>query len=128
MTAGLVLLCKIWEFTDHTDEVGGHTPSGTVVYEGVQLRLQNPRNSLEMNIQGYETSKFFSATILQRAGMNLFEKKHYIEITRPTNHRYCQKMFRIISIQESSFHPSDPRRYLVINCERSDIPHGESFQ
>src|SRR3990167_8484347 len=120
MTAGFVLLGKIWEFTDHTDDVGGSTPSGTVIYEGVEARLQNARNSLDMNIQGYETSKFFSALIYPRPGMNLVEKKHEFEVTSPPNHRYYGSRFRIVSIQEPNFHPADPRRYLIVNLERSD--------
>ena len=128
MTAGLILLGKIWAFTDAYDDVGGHTPSGSVIYEGVQARLQNSPNSLEMNIQGYETSKFFSAIIQPRAGMELVEKRHYFEPTSPTNHRYYLKMFRIVSIQETNFHPADPRRYLLVNFERSDTPHGEQYQ
>ena len=128
MTAGFVLTGKIWEFTDRTDEVGGSTPSGSVIYEGVETRLQNSPNSLLMNIQGYETSKFFSATIQPKAGMNLIEKKHYFEPTSPPNHRYYGKMFRIVSIQEPNFHPADPRRYLVVNFERSDPAHGNSYQ
>lgn len=128
MTAGLILLGKIWEFTDHADDVGGYTPSGTVIYEGVQMRLHNPRNTLEMNIQGYETSKFFSALLYPRPGMNLVEKKHFVEITSPTNHRYYQKKFRITQIIEPDVHPSDPRRYLLVNLERSDEPHIENAQ
>lgn len=128
MTAGLVLNCNIWEFTDHADEVGGYMPSGTVIYENVQLRMQNPRNSLLMNIQGYETSKFFSATLHPRSGMNLQEKKHYAQVVSPTNHRYYLKFFRIISILEPDVHPADPRRFLILNLERSDSPHGESYQ
>lgn len=128
MTAGLILLGKIWEYTDHQDDAGGYTPSGTVIYEGVQMRLHNPRNTLQMNIQGYETSKFFSVIIQPRPGMNLVEKKHFIQITSPTNHRYYLKKFRIINISEPDVHPSDPRRYLLLNLERSDEPHSEEFQ
>lgn len=128
MTAGFVLAGKIWEFTDYLDDVGGSTPSGTVVYENVSLRLQNSPNSLEMNIQGYETSKFFSATIQPRPGMNLIEKKHYFQPTSPPNHRYYLKMFRIVSIQEPNFRPADKRRYLIANFERSDIGHTENHQ
>lgn len=128
MTAGFVLSGKVWEFTDSVDDVGGGEPSGTVVYENVSLRLQNSPNSLEMNIQGYETSKFFSATIQPRPGMNLVEKKHYFQPTSPPNHRYYLKMFRIVSIQEPNFHPADKRRYLVVNLERSDIAHTENYQ
>lgn len=128
MTAGFVLSGDIWEFTDHVDDVGGSTPSGTVVYENVSLRLQNSKNSLDLNIQGYETSKFFSATVQPRPGMNLVEKKHYFQPTSPPNFRYFMDMFRIVSIQEPNFHPADPRRYLVLNLERSDIGHSESHQ
>ena len=128
MTAGFVLSGKIWSFSYSTDEVGGSVPTGTVVYEEIQARLQNSPNSLDLNIQGYETSKFFSAIIRPREGMNLVEKKHYFEVTSPPNHRYYQKMFRIVSIQEPNFHPADPRRYLVVNFERSDATHGEDYQ
>ena len=128
MSAGFVLSGNIWQFTDHVDDVGGSTPSGTVVYENVQLRLQNSPNSLDLNVQGYETSKFFSATVQPRPGMNLVEKKHYLEVLSPPNHRYYQKMFRIESIQEPNFHPADKRRYLVINLTRSDIAHSENHQ
>lgn len=128
MTAGLILLGRVWEFTDRYDDVGGQTPTGTILYEGVQLRLQNSPNSLAMNIQGYETSKFFSALVTPRPGMNLVEKKHYFEITSPPNHRYYQKMFRTVSIQEPNVHPSDPRRYLIVNLERVDKMHSENYQ
>jgi hypothetical protein len=128
MTAGMVIAGSIWEFTDGHDDVGGYLPSGTIVYQGVRARLQNAQNSLQMNIQGYETTKYFSATVQPRAGMNLVEKKHYFEVTSPPNHRYYGKMFRIVSIQEPNFHPADPRRYLVINFERSDEPHLEAYQ
>jgi hypothetical protein len=128
MTAGLILSGKIWEFTDYRDDVGGNTPSGTVIYENVQVRLQNSPNSLDMNIQGYETSKFFSAILRPRPGMNLVEKKHYFQPTSPPVYRYAGDFFRIISIPESNFHPSDPRRYLIVNLERSDPTHGEDYQ
>jgi hypothetical protein len=128
MTAGMVIAGSIWEFTDGYDDVGGYLPSGTIVYQGVQARLQNAQNSLQMNIQGYETTKYFSATVQPRAGMNLVEKKHYFQVTSPPNHRYYGKMFRIVSIQEPNFHPADPRRYLVVNFERSDEPHLEAYQ
>lgn len=127
MTAGFVLAAKVWQFTDAYDDVGGATPSGTVVYENVSLRLQNAPNSLAMNIQGYETTKHFSAVVDHRL-MNLVEKKHYFEITSPPNHRYYGKMFRLISIQEPNFHPADPRRYLVVNLERVDKTRGENYQ
>lgn len=127
MTAGFVLAAKVWQFTDAYDDVGGATPSGTVVYENVSLRLQNAPNSLAMNIQGYETTKHFSAVVDHRL-MNLVEKKHYFEIMSPPNHRYYGKMFRLISIQEPNFHPADPRRYLVVNLERVDKDRGENYQ
>jgi hypothetical protein len=128
VTAGFVLTGRIWQYTDHYDDVGGYTPSGTVIWEGVQVRMQNSPNSLDMNIQGYETGKFFSAIIYPRPGMNLVEKKHYFEPTSPPNYRYVNNQFRITSIQEPNFHPADPRRYLLINLQRSDTPHGQGSQ
>lgn len=128
MTAGLNMLCEVWKFDDIADDVGGNTPTGTILWDGVQMRLQNAPNSLTLNIQGYETDKFFSAIIYPRPEMNLVEKKHYIKPTSPPNHRYFNKMFRIVSIQEPNVHPSDPRRHLIVNLERSDIGHSENYQ
>ena len=129
MTAGLVFSGKIWQFSfTDDDEVGGAVPSGTIVYDNVQLRLQNSRNSLDLTIQGFETSKFFSAVLQPRPGMTLVEKKHYFQVTSPPNSNHYLKMFRIVNIQESNFHPSDPRRYLILNLERVENTRGNTYQ
>ena len=129
MTEGLVLLGKIWVFSfANDDEVGGAMPSGTVAYDNVRLRLENSRNSLDLAIQGFETSKFFSAVVHPQAGMRLVERKHFLQITSPPNSNHYLKMFRIVNIQESNFHPSDPRRYLILNLERIDNTRGENYQ
>lgn len=127
MTAGLNLLCNIWSFTDIADDVGGNTPTGTIIWTGVHMRMQNAPNSLVLNIQGYDTSKFFSALVYPKPDMALVEKKHYVEITSPPNHPYYQKLLRIVSIQDANVHPADPRRYLVVNMEY-DTSHSESYQ
>lgn len=129
MTAGYVLSGRIWEFSfANDDEVGGAQPSGTVIYDGVQMRLQNSRNSLELTIQGFEASKYFSAIMQPRPGMNLVERKHFFQPTSPQNSRYYMKMFRVVSVLEPDFHPADPRRYLVLNLERVDNTRGENYQ
>jgi len=129
LTAGLVLSGDIWEYSFvDDDDVGGAVPSGTIVYEGVQMRLQNSRNSLDLTIQGFEASKYFSAVLQPRPGMNLVERKHFFQPISPPNSRYYLKMFRIVNIQEPNFHPSDPRKYLILNLERVDNAHGENYQ
>ena len=129
MTAGLVLSGDIWEYSFvDDDEVGGAVPSGTIVYESVQMRLQNSRNSIDLTIQGFEASKYFSAVLQPRPGMNLVERKHFFQPTSPPNSRYYLKMFRIVNIQESNFHPSDPRRYLILNLERVENTRSNSHQ
>ncbi len=129
MTAGAVLTCNIWEYSfANDDNVGGAQPSGTVIYENVELRLQNTRDALNLAIQGFEVSKFFSAIIIARPDMNLDERKHYVEIVSPPNSRYYHDRFRIISSLEANFHPADPRRYLYVNLERSDLAHTEQYQ
>ena len=108
--------------------MGGAQPSGTIIYEGVQLRIENARNSLALNIQGFETSKYFSAILYPRPDMQLSERKHFLQVTSPPNSRHYLKMFRIMNMQESNFHPSDPRRYLYLNLERSELGHGSLYQ
>ena len=128
MTAGFVLTGRGWEFTDIDDAVGGNESSGTVVYEGVRVRIQNNPNTLSLVIQGYETSKFFSAVIQPTPNMLLIEKKHYFQVTSPPNSKHYLKMFRITNIQDENFHPADPRKYLVAVFERSEIAHGNLYQ
>jgi hypothetical protein len=129
MTQGLVLAGSIWEYSFvNDDEVGGAVPSGTVVYSNVRLRLENSRNSLDLAIQGFETSKFFSAVVQPQAGMRLVERKHFLQITSPPNSNHYLKMFRIVNIQESNFHPSDPRRYIILNLERVENTRSNSHQ
>lgn len=128
MTAGFVLLGKIWEFTDYDDEVGGAVPSGTVLYEGVQIRIQNSPNSLDLQIQGYETSKLYSAIMYPKPYMTISEKKNYFQVTSPPNSVHYNDMFRILNVQETSMHPADPRRYLILTLERSERAHGNSYQ
>jgi len=129
LVAGLVLLCNIISYSfSNDDEVGGAEPSGTVVYDNVRLRMENSRNSLDLAIQGFETSKLFSAVVHPQPGMQLVERKHFLQITNPSNSNHYLKMFRIVNIQESNFHPSDPRRYLILNLQRVENTHGNNYQ
>jgi hypothetical protein len=60
--------------------------------------------------------------------MVLEERKHFVKIVSPPNSRYYNKLFRIINVLEPNVHPGDPRRYFVLNLERSDMNHAESYQ
>lgn len=128
LTAGLILTGRIWEFTDYDDSVGGAVPSGTILFEGVQIRIQNSPNALDLQIQGYETSKMYSAVMFPKPYMIINEMKDYFQVTSPPNSRHYNDMFRIRNVQESSFHPADPRRYLILTLERSELGHGNSYQ
>lgn len=128
MTAGLNLVCNICVYTFSDDEVGGALPSGTVAYENIPIRIENARNSLTLNIQGYETTKFLSAVAMYKPGMEINERKNYVHVVSPPNTEHYNRKFRIVSYQVSNLHPSDPRKFLLLNLERSDIPHGEEYQ
>ena len=136
MTAGLILLGRIWEFTDYDDEVGGAVPSGTIVYSNIQARIESIPTSLtkviphalSLDAPGFQVGRNFSVVIQPRPGMNLKEKKHYFQFTSPSNSIHYLKMFRITYVLDSDHHPSDPRRFVVLVLERSTLAHGESYQ
>lgn len=136
MTAGFVLTGRIWEFTDRDDVVGGNVPTGTIVYDGIQARLENVPTSLTKVIPhalsldgaGYQTTKNLSIMIQPRPGMSIIEKMHYFQVTNPPNSVHYLKMFRITYVLDSDYHPADPRRFLVLVLEQSKIAYGNNFQ
>ena len=61
MVAGLNLVCRVWDFTyPNDDDVGGALPSGTVLHERVDARIQQNRPTQALLEQGIEDISTFS--------------------------------------------------------------------
>lgn len=128
MVAGSNLHVKfirlVYNYTD--DEVGGANPSGTVLHDYVEGRIQEEPVRTEFLQQGLETKKIFSAIFW---GTDLlFREQDEVEVVSPPNHRYFGQRFRVITQTESSNHPAQKRNNYLAKLERSQIAHRNPYQ
>ena len=111
-------------YTD--DDVGGSYPTGTILHQSIDARIEEEQASTFLLQQGLEARKIFSAMFW---GHNLqFREQDEVQIVSPPNHKYFGKRFRVVSQTESSSHPAQKRNYHLAKLERSQIAHSESFQ
>ena len=126
MRAGHNLLAKFIRKTYPTDDiVGGAVPSGTVVYENVQGRIQSATPIPAFAMQGVETNKIYIGTFFP--GTLIIEEYDECEVTSPLNSPHYGKRYRIDTVQTSSMHPGDPRSQLILTMVRA-VKHGNEYQ
>lgn len=126
MTAGMNLGVKFIRFTDLDDDVGGSYPTGTILHNNIQGRIDEDPTRTEFLQQGLETKKIFSAMFW---GNNLtFREQDEVVVISPPNHPYYGKYFRVVSHEISSNHPAQKRNVHLAKLERSQISHGEVYQ
>lgn len=114
--AGLNRVCEVIRFTnDEDDSVGGATPTGTVVYQGLGLRIKSEEPTLVLLEQGLQTPTMFSAHLFP--GLITIEHNDQIRITAPTNDFFYNKKFRVMGIQRSS-NISQDRNFIRITLKR----------
>lgn len=126
MRAGNNLRARIWRWVYISDDdVGGSTPSGTIVYESVEARSQDASPIAAFAIQGVETNKIHQAEVYP-SSLDIREYDQF-EIVSPPNHPYLGLKMRIDTVQKSNFHPADPRAYLLLTMVRA-TKHGNEYQ
>ena len=126
MRAGHNLLVSIWRNTyPRDDSVGGALPSGSVVYENIQGRIQSATPIPAFAMQGVETNKIFIGTFFP--GILDIQEYDQCEVTSPPNSPHFGLKYRIDTVQKSSMHPSDPRSQLIVTMVRA-TKHGNEFQ
>lgn len=127
MTAGLNCEVKFLRLVySSDDEVGGAYPSGTLLHQGIQARIDEEPIRTDFLQQGLETVKIFSMMVW---GHNLtMREQDEVEVVSPPNHQYYGKKFRVVSHTETSNHPSQKRNVHLAKLERSQISHAEPFQ
>jgi len=118
----------------YDDDVGGATPSGTVLHESLAARIDEEmadvgflrQNESTYRGQGIETKASFSGIIW---GHNLgIREQDEIVIVSPPNHHYFGKYFRIEGVKYDNRHPGIKQGYLLVKMTRSQIAHSEPFQ
>lgn len=126
MVAGMNLHVRFLRLVYTDDEVGGAYPTGTILHDWIEGRIEEePANTMFLQ-QGLETKKIFSASFW---GHNLsFREQDEVEVISPPNHEYFGKRFRVVSKTGSSNHPSQKRNMWIAKLERSQISHGEPYQ
>lgn len=126
MSAGLNCQVKFIRFTYIDDDVGGSYPTGTVLHNSIDARLDEDLANTFLLQQGLEVTKTFSAMFW---GHKLtFREQDEVEVISPPNHKYYGKRFRVVSVTESSNHPAQKRNVWLAKLQRSQLAHAESYQ
>ena len=126
MRAGNNLSARIWRFSYPADDsVGGALPSGTIIYENVQARLQDTSPIAAFAIQGVETNKIHQAEVYP--GTLDIREYDQFEVVSPPNHPWVSLKMRIDTVQKPNYHPGDPRGFLLLTMVRS-TKHGNEYQ
>lgn len=105
--------------------MGGAVPSGTVVYDGIEGRIQDATPIPAFAIQGVSTKKI----VLGEFYPGTLDIREYdqCEIVSPANHPYIGLKLVIDTVQKPNYHPSDPRGILLLTMVR-DTKHSNNFQ
>lgn len=128
MPAGLNCAVKVIHFSyaGRDDEVGGANPTGTVLHQYIQGRIDAQLPKTDYSGQGLETARIFDGLFW---GHELtMREQDEVEVISPPNHPYFGKRFRIEAHQFDSRHPAIKQGYHLVKLTRSQIAHAERFQ
>lgn len=127
MPAGTNCRVRVWRLVEYVDDdVGGAVPSGTVLHESLEARIDQDLTDSNYYQQGLETIKTFSGLIWGHQ-LRIIEQD-LIEVISPPNHDYYGKFFKVEDGRYDSRHPGVKQRYMLVKLTRSQIAHGERFQ
>jgi len=122
MVAGQNLRCTIWRYTDAPDDaIGGSVLTGTAVYTGIDIRIEEQPAQQLLLQQGMETTKIFEGTITP--GTVIIRERDEIEITFPIEDVRYGNRYRVINNRPTSFNTRDPRSYVCVTMVRSVRAH-----
>lgn len=133
MPAGAnLLLCQVWDYNYDTadggggdDDIGGAVPSGTMLYDNVEIRIQSNKPTQAIREQGILGIDTFVGMI--RNYTLDVENNNELLITAPASSHYYNKRFRIMGDpQRTSTGATDSRNYLLVNLQR--IERGRTIQ
>lgn len=127
MPAGLNRVCQVWRFNYPADDVvGGSVPSGTVLYQNLDIRIEAEKPTLALVEQGLQTPTIYTALLFE--GNVAIEHNDQIEFTLPVRDWYYGKKFRVIGIQRSSNHPAQDRNQIRVLLKRWEASHSNDIQ
>ena len=121
MTAGLNLVVRVWDYKynlgEGDDSVGGSQPSGTVLHNQIDARIQSQKPTQALLEQGLEDISMFVGLLTPHT--LLVTNNNQLEVTAPANSPYYNEFFRVVgNPQRTSMGASDSRGYLLVNLKR----------
>lgn len=127
MPAGLNQVCSLIRFSyPQDDTAGGAVPSGTVVYQNLDIRMEATEPTLVLLEQGFQTPTLYKALVHE--GNITIEHNDQIHITAPVMGFFYNKKFRVIGIQRSSNHPYQDRNQVKLTLRRWEESHSNDLQ
>jgi len=126
MTAGLNCKVQFIRLVYNDDDVGGSYPTGTILYDNIEGRIDEEPTNTAFLQQGLETIKIFSAMFWGH--QLLFREQDEVEVVSPPNHEYFGQRFRVVDRITSSNHPAQKRNVWIAKLTRSQVAHKNSFQ
>lgn len=125
--AGLVYVCNVIRFSYPADDIqGGALPSGTTLYQNIDIRIKSERPTQALVEQGLQVPEIYSA-LIHEGNIDVRENDQ-IEITRPALGWFYQKKFRVLGVQRSSNHPFQDRNQIRLTLRRYDQSHSNELQ
>lgn len=103
------------------DEVGGARLSGTVLYDSVYARFEQPQPNFLLLQQGLEVTDTIQCTC--RPPNMTVKERDEVEVIFPLHHPLYGERLRVVSVQLSDLHPSDSRGKLILYLTRSEYAH-----
>ena len=123
MVAGLNVIALIRKIDYSSDDSsGGAMVTGTVVHEGVKIRIQQQPEEELLLQQGLEINKVFTA-LCTPVSLDI-DERYEVEVTAPTDYYLYSKPLRVINHRPADFVPSDARNYVLLTLTRSHRAHG----
>ena len=127
MPAGLNQVCQLLRFSNPQDDsVGGAVPSGTILYQNLDIRIKSEQPTLVLLEQGLQTPTIYTAMLHE--GNIEIEHNDQVLITAPPMGFFYGKKFRVIGIQRSSNHPFQDRNAIRLRLRRWEESHSNDLQ
>jgi hypothetical protein len=125
--AGMTHVCSLITFSYPSDDSsGGAVPSGTVLYQRLDARIEQNMPTIQLLEQGLQVPETFQ--VLVHPGNIDAKHNDQILVTAPQNDWFYNKKFRIIGLTRSSSHFGNDRALIKFIVRRWDESHQNDLQ
>lgn len=127
MPAGLNQVASVIRFSYPSDDsAGGALPSGTVIYDMIDIRIEATKPTQVLLEQGLQVPTLYN--VMMHEGNIEIKHNDQIHIVAPRYGFYYNKKFRVIGIQRDSNHPFQDRNQIKLIVRRWEESHSNDLQ